>query len=206
MIRVLIADDHPVVRAGLAAMVDSVPDLVVAGQVATPGHVVTAVDEFRVDVVLLDLSFGKDGSGVEALHDLRNHGSTVPVLIVTSFESERDILAAIEAGAAGYLLKDAEPDALVAGIRAAAAGEMALAPRVAQRMAQRLRSPHEALTSRELEVLHLVASGASNSQIANTLVVSEATVKSHLTHVFTKLDVSSRTEAVHQARQRGLMP
>lgn len=203
--RIVIADDHPVVRMGLVAMLDTVDDLDVVADVASPAEAVESAVQHEPDVLLLDLAFGPAGTGVDALLAMRERGLSVPVLILTNHESERDILAAIEAGAAGYLLKDAAPDELVAGIRAAAAGESALAPRVAQRMVQRMRSPATSVTPRELEVLQLAAQGLTNAQIAAKLIVTEATVKSHLAHLFTKLDVASRTSAIHEARKRGML-
>ena len=163
-----------------------------------------SVREHRPDLVLMDLRLGT-GSGVVAIQQIRQDPDAPPILVLTNHDTDADILAAVEAGAAGYLLKDAPPDELLPAVRAAAAGETALAPAVAARLMQRLRSPRPTLSPRELEVLTLVGQGLSNTQIAERLVVTEATVKSHLVHVFTKLDVASRTAAVAAARAEGLL-
>ena len=204
-ITVLIADDHPVVRAGLRALIATDEALTVVGDAATPDAAVQAALELRPDVVLMDLRFGDAESGVDATRLLRGAADPPAVLILTNYDSDADILAAVEAGANGYLLKDAPPDDLLAAIRAAAAGESALAPSVAGRLLDRLRVPATALTSRELDVLRHTAEGLSNADIARALHVSEATVKSHLAHVYTKLDVRSRGAAVAAARSTGIL-
>jgi DNA-binding NarL/FixJ family response regulator len=204
-ITVLIADDHPVVSAGLRALIATDGDLCVLGDAATPDAAVRAALELQPDVVLMDLRFGGSESGVDATRALRAAEHPPAVLILTNYDSDADILAAVEAGANGYLLKDAPPDELLAAIRAAAAGESALAPVVASRLLERLRAPATALTSRELDVLRHAADGLSNAGIARMLHVSEATVKSHLAHVYTKLDVRSRSAAVAAARSSGIL-
>ena len=202
MIRLLIADDHPVVRAGLRALFATEPDLDVVGEAATGEQ---AVEQSRVgvDIVLMDLQFGGGLQGAEATRRIRNARGAPHVLVLTNYDTDADILGAVEAGAAGYLLKDAPPEELIAAVRAAARGESALAPSVAGRLEARRDAPDDALSSREAEVLTLVADGMSNRQIARQLFLSEATVKSHLVHIFTKLQVSSRTAAVASARERG---
>jgi len=204
-ITVLIADDHPVVRAGLRALIVTDDGLTVVGDAATPDDAVRAAREIHPDVVLMDLRFGDAQSGVDATRALRGVAAPPAVLILTNYDSDSDILAAVEAGANGYLLKDAPPEDLLAAIRAAAAGESALAPSVAGRLLDRLRAPATALTSREFDVLRQVADGLSNAEIARALHVSEATVKSHLAHVYTKLDVRSRGAAVAAARSTGIL-
>lgn len=210
MIRVLVADDHPVVRAGLRALLEAEPDFEVVGEAASAEAAVEL--GAGADVVLMDLRFGDGPGGAEATRRLRAGGATgaggaTPrVLVLTNYDSDSDILGAVEAGASGYLLKDAPPDELITAVRAAAAGETALAPAIARRLLERMRTPAAALSTRELEVLRLVADGLSNADIAARLRLSERTVKSHLVHVFTKLDVASRTAAVAAARSAGLIP
>lgn len=207
MIRIVIADDHPVVRAGIAALLELEPELTIVAAVATPDAAVDAVRREQPDLVLMDLQFGagSQGSGVDATGRIRALPDPPPVLILTNYDTDADILGAVEAGASGYLLKDAPPHELVAAVRAAAAGESALAPVITARLLDRMRGAHVALSHREIEVLEQVASGHSNAEIAATLFVSETTVKSHLAHIFTKLGVTSRTAAVSAAREKGIL-
>ncbi len=204
-IRLLLADDHPVVRAGLRAVLESEDDLQVVGDVATAEEAVTRSGAGGIDVVLMDLQFGRSMGGAEETRQITSLTDGPRVLILTTYDTEADILAGIEAGASGYLLKDAPPDELTAAVRAAAAGQSALAPAVALRLMQRMRVPGQSLSSREAEVLTLVAKGLSNRQIAQQLFLSQATIKSHLVHIFTKLAVDSRTAAVAAAEARGLI-
>lgn len=205
MIRVVIADDHPVVRTGLRAMLASDPDLMIVGEAATPDEAVALATELTPDIVLMDLQFGTDQTGADATRRIRALASPPAVLVLTNYDTDNDILSAVEAGANGYLLKDAPPEELTAAIRAAAAGETALAPAIAGRLLTRLRSPQPNLSTREIEVLQRVAEGESNSEIAASLYISDATVKSHLVHIYTKLGVSSRTAAVAAAREAGIL-
>ncbi|NNU27060.1 response regulator [Isoptericola sediminis] len=207
MIDLVIADDHPVVRAGLRAVVESTGDLRVVHEVATAEELLAwLADGGTADVVLLDLRFGPDRlTGAEATRTVVDRYA-VPVLVVTTYGSDAEILSAVEAGATGYLLKDAPTEELAGAVRAAAGGRTVLDPAVQRRLLGRVRQPFEALSSRELEVLALVAAGGSNEAVARELVVSVATVKTHLTHVNTKLGTRSRTEAVAVARERGLLP
>ena len=207
MIRIVIADDHPVVRAGIAALLELEPELTIVAAVATPDAAVDAVRREQPDLVLMDLQFGagSQGSGVDATGRIRALPDPPPVLILTNYDTDADILGAVEAGASGYLLKDAPPHELVAAVRAAAAGESALAPVSTARLLDRMRGTHVALSHREIEVLEQVASGRSNAEIAAALFVSETTVKSHLAHIFTKLGVTSRTAAVSAARRGGIL-
>lgn len=206
MIRVVIADDHAVVRTGLRALLASDPTIEV---VADVGQAPEAVERSRigdVDVVLMDLRFAGDATaGVRATSQLRGLAEPPQVLVLTSHDTDADIVGAIEAGACGYLLKDAGPDELLGAVRAAAAGESALSPTVAATLMGRLRAPQPVLTDRESEVLRAVAAGSTNRQVAASLHVSEATVKTHLVHVFDKLDVTSRTAAVARARELGVV-
>lgn len=205
MIRILIADDHPVVRTGLRAMLAAEPDLEVVAEASTPDQAVARAHELSPELVLMDLRFGQDGTGAEATRRIRSQEAAPYVLVLTNYDTDGDILGAVEAGASGYVLKDAPPAELIAAIRAAASGESALAPAVAARLLSRLRSPGVSLSTREIDVLQKVADGASNGEIAESLFISEATVKSHLVHVFSKLDVSSRTAAVARARSLGVI-
>ncbi|MEN2739836.1 response regulator transcription factor [Microbacterium sp. X-17] len=205
MIRIVIADDHPVVRAGIRALLDAEDDLEVIREAATADDAVLFAEQLAPDLVLMDLQFADGPRGAEATRRIRALDAPPHVLVLTNYDTDADILTAIEAGASGYLLKDAPPDELVAAVRAAAAGESALAPVIAARLMARLRAPLTSLSTRELEVLELVAEGASNTDIAARLHITEATVKSHLVHIFTKLDVGSRTAAVSAARSLGLL-
>ena len=205
MIRIVIADDHPVVRAGVRALLDAEDDLEVIREAATADDAVRLAEELAPDLVLMDLQFADGPRGAEATRRIRALDDPPHVLVLTNYDTDADILNAIEAGASGYLLKDAPPDELVAAVRAAAAGESALAPVIAGRLMARMRAPLTSLSTRELEVLELVAAGASNTDIAGRLHITEATVKSHLVHIFTKLDVGSRTAAVSAARRLGLL-
>ena len=202
MIRLLLADDHPVVRAGIRALLESEHDLVVAAEAATAEDAVQIAAIADIDLVLMDLQFPGSMQGAEATRRIRSLPHAPRVLVLTNYDTDADILGAIEAGASGYLLKDAPPGDLVAAVRSAAAGEAALAPAVSSRLgASRARG--EQLTVREAEVLSLVAEGRTNRDIGRALFLSEATVKSHLVHIFTKLGVGSRTAAVARARELG---
>ncbi|MET9931408.1 MULTISPECIES: response regulator transcription factor [unclassified Streptomyces] len=204
-IRLLLADDHPVVRAGLRAVLDTEPDFTVVAEAATAERAVELAAAGGVDVVLMDLQFGAGMHGSEATAAITAAPGGPKVLVLTTYDTDADILAAVEAGASGYLLKDAPPEELAAAVRTAAAGQSALAPAVAHRLMDRMRTPAEALTKRELEVLQLVGEGLSNAQISKALFLSQATVKSHLVHVFAKLGVDSRTAAVAAATARRLI-
>lgn len=205
MIRLLLADDHPVVRAGLRALFSAEPDMEVVAEAASADEAVLACARTQIDLVLMDLQFGSGAShqGVDATRTLRAGGRAPHVLILTNYDTDADILGAVEAGASGYLLKDAPPEELIAAVRAAAAGESALAPGIADRLSSRAHATEPGLSLRETEVLGLVAAGKSNRDIGRELFLSEATVKSHLVHIFTKLGVSSRTSAVAKARASG---
>ncbi|MER6196375.1 response regulator transcription factor [Streptomyces sp. NPDC001586] len=206
-IRLLLADDHPVVRAGLRAVLDTEADFAVVAEAATAERAVELAGSEPVDVVLMDLQFGPGPGmhGSEATALITARPDSPRVLVLTTYDTDADILAAVEAGASGYLLKDAPPEELAAAVRTAAAGQSALAPAVALRLMDRMRTPAEALTKRELEVLQLVADGLSNQQISKKLFLSQATVKSHLVHIYAKLGVDSRTSAVAAAATRRLI-
>jgi DNA-binding NarL/FixJ family response regulator len=204
-IRVLIVDDHPVVRAGIEGMLASQPDLEIVGQAADGAGAVALCADLHPAVVLMDLRMaGMDG--VAATRAIKSRFPAIQVLVLTTYDSDADILRAIEAGATGYLLKDTPREQLFQAIRAAARGEAALAPAVAARLMTRMRAPaEEALSAREIEVLALVARGASNRQVGRELHISEATVKTHLIHIFDKLGVADRTSAVTTALERGIL-
>ncbi len=205
MIRILIADDHPVVRAGLRALLDTEPDIEVVGEAATPQEAIGLAAQLSPELVLMDLQFSDESGGAGATCAIRALDAAPYVLVLTNYDTDGDILGAVEAGASGYLLKDAPPHELIAAIRAAAAGESALAPAIAGRLMERMRQPQISLSVREIEVLQQVAAGASNTDIANRLHITDATVKSHLVHVFSKLGVSSRTAAVSVGRELGIL-
>lgn len=203
MIRLLLADDHPVVRAGLRAVLETEPDLEVVAEASSAAEAVRLAA--GADVVLLDLQFGSGMHGSEATAKITAAADAPKVLVLTTYDTDGDILAAIEAGATGYLLKDAPPEDLAAAVRNAAAGQTVLAPAVAHRLMNRMRTPAAALSPREIEVLGLVADGLSNLEISKRLFLSQATVKSHLVHIYTKLEVDSRTAAVAAGKAQGLI-
>lgn len=206
-IRILVADDHPVVRAGLVALIEAAGDLEVVGTASTGLEAVDVARALSPDVVLMDLRMpGLDGD--EATARIVGADPRTRVVILTTYESDDAILSAIEAGASGYLLKAAPEAELLAGIRAVAAGEVALAPGVAALLVKRAAAPAPvlpALSARELEVLRLVAEGLSNREIGERLFLGEATVKTHLLKAFAKLDVNDRTRAVTRAMELGLL-
>ncbi len=207
MIRLLIADDHPVVRAGLVGLLSDEPDFAVVGDVADGEAAVRVAAEVHPDVVLLDLQMPRlDGVAATAAIVAARGAQAVPrVLILTTYESDDRILAAIEAGASGYLLKAAPAEEIAAGIRSVASGQTALSPQVAIRLVDRMRGEERpSLTARELDVLRRVALGGSNKQIATELGIGESTVKTHLLNVFDKLGVGDRTRAVTLAMEHGL--
>lgn len=204
-VRVLLADDHPVVRSGLAGLLAVEPDIEVVGEVADGQAALAAAHELHPDLVLMDLRMPVlDGAAATARIVAELPG--VRVLVLTTYETDADILRAVEAGATGYLLKDTPREQLVAGVRAAARGESALSPSVASRLVQQMRADTDRLTPRELEVLAGVARGLSNAAVGRELFIAEATVKTHLLRAFGKLGVDDRTAAVTVAMQRGLLP
>lgn len=203
-VRLLIVDDHPVVRDGLRGMCEASDEFHVVGEAADGPEAVRLVASLDPDVVLMDLRM-PGGAGVDAIAELARRGARAHVLVLTTYDNDRDIMAALDAGATGYLLKDAPRDDLFAAIRAAAVGESMLSPAVATRVVSRVRSGSGALSGREQEILALVARGTSNREIAEALFVSEATVKTHLAHVYGKLGVNDRAAAVAVAYERGLL-
>ncbi|CAN5867590.1 response regulator transcription factor [soil metagenome] len=204
-VRLLIADDHPIVRAGFEGMLAGQPDLEVVGEAENGEEAVRLAARLRPNVVLMDLRMPVV-DGVEATNQIKEGDPSANILVLTTYDSDADILRAIEAGATGYLLKDTPREELFRAIRAAARGEPVLAPSVTARLMQRAQTPaRTALSGREIEVLELVARGGSNKELARELHLSEATVKSHLIHIFDKLGVADRTAAVTVALERGIL-
>ncbi|MGB8421881.1 response regulator [Paraburkholderia sp.] len=201
-IRVLIADDHVAVREGLAAMIGRQADTMVVGEAANGREAVELWQKHRPDVTLLDLRMPVL-DGVSAISEIHHQDASARIIILTTFDSDSEIAGAIKAGAKGYLLKDAPREELFDCIRKVHAGETCIPPSLVAKLAAGVSS--EALTSRELDVLTLLARGKSNKEIGGNLYISETTVKSHLRSVFTKLNVVSRTEAIAVATRRGLI-
>ena len=206
MIRVLVADDHPIVRGGIVALLEAAGDVEVVGQAANGAEAVELALSLTPDLVLMDLRMPVlDGD--EATARILAAAPAVRVIVLTTYETDESILKAIEAGASGYLLKAAPQEEILAGIRSVARGEVALAPSIAALLVRRVAAPTPVrLSERETQVLALVAQGQSNPAIAKTLFLSEATVKTHLIHVFEKLGVNDRTRAVTLAMELGLLP
>ncbi|WP_347109037.1 response regulator transcription factor [Paenarthrobacter sp. S56] len=209
-IRVLLVDDHPVVRAGLRAMLADLAGIVVVAEASDGDRALVELQRLStlgesVDLVLMDLQMGSGMDGVTATTKIKAGEAGTPpppVLILTTYDSDADILAAVEAGASGYMLKDAPPEQIRQAVVAAAAGQTALAPEVAAKLMGRLRNPSPALSAREVELLELLATGLSNRAMAKQLFISEATVKTHLVHIYSKLGVDNRTAAIAVARQK----
>lgn len=205
MIRILVVDDHPIVRGGIVALLADAADMTVIGEAPDGETAVTLALELEPDLVLMDLRMpGIDGD--EATARILAERPGIRVVILTTYETDSSILTAIEAGASGYLLKAAPQEELLAGIRSVARGEVALAPSIAAMLVKRVATPTVSLSPREKQVLTLVAQGDSNPAIAGKLFVTEATVKTHLLHAFEKLEVNDRTRAVTKAMELGLLP
>lgn len=204
-IRILVADDHQIVRGGIVALLSTATDVEVVGEASTGLEAVELALSLKPDLVLMDLRMpGIDGD--EATARILTHDAGVKVIILTTYESDDSILRAIEAGASGYLLKAAPQEEILAGIRAVMRGEVALAPSVAAALVKGVRQPAApTLSPRELDVLRLAAEGLTNPQIAARLFLGEATVKTHLLHVYEKLEASGRTRAVTRAMELGLL-
>ncbi|MBR8740435.1 response regulator transcription factor [Nocardiopsis sp. MG754419] len=209
MIRVLLVDDHPVVREGIRGMLSTEPDLDIVGEAGSGPEAVTRVSSVAPDVVLMDLRM-PGGDGVEATERIRAEHPGVHVLVLTTYDTDTDILRAVEAGATGYLLKDTPRAELAEAVRSAARGETVLSGRLAGKLLTRVRTSPEpgrpTLSPREVEVLRLAADGHTNAAIGRTLNISATTVKTHLMRVYEKLGVGDRTAAVSQAMRRGLLP
>ena len=201
--RIVVVDDHPVVRDGIRSMLGGVPDFEVVGEASSGPEALALVRQSDPDVVVMDLRM-PDGGGVDAVRELTRTGARARVLVLTTFDTDNDTVAAIEAGATGYLLKDTPAAEIFRAVRATAAGETVLSPAVASRIASHVRTPPSApsLSDRERQVLTLVARGRSNRVVAHELFVSEATVKTHLSHVYEKLGVTDRAAAGARLRPR----
>jgi NarL family two-component system response regulator LiaR len=210
-IRVLVADDHAIVRKGICALLATESGIEVIGEAQNGREAVAEAQRLRPDVILMDLVMpGMDG--LEATHSIRTNQPEVRILVLTSFASDDKVFPAIRAGALGYLLKDSGPDELVQAIQQVYRGESSLHPTIARRLLRELAEPAEpgpevvSLTGRETEVLHMVARGWSNRQIAERLAISEATVRTHVSNILAKLNLSSRTQAALYALREGLVP
>ncbi|MER1997505.1 MAG: response regulator transcription factor [Arthrobacter sp.] len=209
-LRVLLVDDHPVVRAGLRAMFSGFEDVSVAEEAANGDEALRILDRElavggRIDLVLMDLQMAPGMDGVTATRRIKEQYPDLPVLVLTTYDTDADILAAVEAGASGYMLKDAPPNSIRDAARSAAAGQTALAPEVAARLMGRMRNPVPSLSAREIELVELLATGMSNRAISRRLFISEATVKTHLVHIYEKLGVDNRTAAIAVARGRRII-
>lgn len=204
-VTVLLVDDHPVVRSGVRAVLSADPGIAVIGEAGSGEEALVLCRALRPNVVLCDLRLGDGLDGVATTAALRDLDPAPAVIILTTYDNDHDILRAVEAGAAGYLLKDVSPATIVASLHEAAAGRLVLAPEMAQRVLTSMRTIRPSLSAREAEVLRLVADGLSNRDIARALFLTAATVKSHLVHIYTKLDVDSRTQAVARGRELGII-
>lgn len=210
-IRIMMVDDHPVVRAGLRALLEADEGLEVVAEVGSGDEALSELDELAhgpagaPDLVLMDLNLGDGIGGIETTRRLRSSHPGVQVLAVTTFDAEADIVGALEAGATGYVLKDSPTEALIDAVSEAAAGRSALSPEVQQRLVRRMTNPHTAVSPREGEILEALATGATNREVAKRLFISESTVKTHLVHLYGKLGVDSRTAAIRVARERRLI-
>ncbi|WP_350269708.1 response regulator transcription factor [Brevibacterium sp. CBA3109] len=204
-IRVILVDDHPVVRAGLRSVIDAPDHITVVGEASSGEEALAVVDELEPDVVMCDLRLGEGIDGIEVTKRLNARPKKPAVLILTTFDNDAEIVAALNAGAAGYLLKDINPEDISTAIEKASRGETYLPPEISSKVVAAMRNPGPKLTRRERDVVKLLATGASNAQIAQELFVTEATVKSHLVNVFTKLGVDSRSRAIRVAEDQGLV-
>jgi DNA-binding NarL/FixJ family response regulator len=204
-IRILIVDDHPVVRDGIRGLFTGDPEFEVVAEAANGREAVSLTEVLRPDVVLMDLRM-PELDGVGATKEIVDRELGARVLILTTYDTERDVLPAIEAGATGYLLKDTPRDELRRAVLAAAAGEAVLSPPIARQLLGQVRRPSQGtLSEREMEILVMVARGATNKRAASQLFISEATVKTHLMHIYEKLSVNDRAAAVAAAYERGLL-
>ena len=214
LINIVIADDHPIVRQGLATVLDHEEDFKVVGQASNGVEAVTLAEQLRPHVILMDLQM-PEMNGVDAIGKIKERFSDIGIIILTTFDTDEHIFSGIEAGARGYLLKDSPPSEVVKAIRAVYSGQSMIQPSVASRLIDRFTqlsrssSPKQlaeaTLSPRELEVLALIAKGGSNKSIAADLYIGESTVKTHIIHIFNKLNVSDRTEAVTEAFRKGII-
>ena len=201
-ISVLLVDDHTVVRSGLKALLGTQADMVVVGEAASGEEALEAAQQHSPAVVLMDLAMGAGMDGIEAIKHLRQHNPKQAVIVFTTYDSDADIVRAVDAGAMGYLLKDASPEEIFAAVRGAVQGKSVMSAPVASRLFQQLRNPDEILTPREAELLSLLTEGLSNRDLGKRLFISEATVKTHLAHIYAKLGVETRAAAIATAIRR----
>lgn len=201
-ITVLLVDDHLVVRSGLRALLGTQPDFEVVAEAASGEEALELADRHGPAVVMMDLAMGAGMDGIEAIKQLRQRNSRQAILVFTTYDSDADIVRAVDAGAMGYLLKDAVPDEIFAALRGAVKGKSVMSAPVASRLFQQLRNPDEVLTPREAELLSLLTQGLSNRELGQRLFISEATVKTHLAHIYAKLGVETRAAAIATALRR----
>ena len=201
-ITVLLVDDHLVVRSGLRALLSTEPDIEVVAEAASGEDAVHLAQALSPSVVVMDLAMGPGMDGLEAIRRIRDLNGRQAILVFTTYDSDADIVRAVDAGAMGYLLKDAAPEEIFAAIRGAAVGRSVMSPPVASRLFQQLRNPDEVLTPREAELLGLLTEGLSNRELGKRLFISEATVKTHLAHIYAKLGVDTRAAAIATAIRR----
>ncbi|MFJ6158657.1 response regulator [Pseudarthrobacter sp. NPDC092184] len=201
-VTVLLVDDHLVVRSGLRALLGTQPDLHVIAEAASGEEAMDRVQEHSPDVVVMDLAMGAGMDGIEAIRRIRERNRSQAILVFTTYDSDADIVRAVDAGAMGYLLKDAAPEEIFSAIRGAVQGKSVMSPPVASRLFQQLRNPEEILTPREAELLSLLTEGLSNRELGRRLFISEATVKTHLAHIYAKLGVETRAAAIATAIRR----
>lgn len=201
-ISVLLVDDHTVVRSGLTALLGTQADIAVVGEAASGEEALEAAQQHAPDVVLMDLAMGAGMDGIEAIKQLRQRTAKQAIIVFTTYDSDADIVRAVDAGAMGYLLKDAAPEEIFAAVRGAVQGKSVMSAPVASRLFQQLRNPDEILTPREAELLSLLTEGLSNRDLGKRLFISEATVKTHLAHIYAKLGVETRAAAIATAIRR----
>ncbi|WP_284981914.1 response regulator transcription factor [Arthrobacter sp. efr-133-TYG-118] len=201
-VSVLLVDDHLVVRSGLKALLGTQPDITVVAEAASGEEALTAAQQHPADVVMMDLAMGQGMDGIEAIKRLRQASKQQAVLVFTTYDSDADIVRAVDAGAMGYVLKDAAPEEIFAAVRGAAQGKSVMSAPVASKLFQQLRNPDEVLTPREAELLSLLIQGLSNRELGKRLFISEATVKTHLAHIYAKLGVETRAAAIAVAIRR----
>ncbi|WP_104043245.1 response regulator [Arthrobacter sp. ZGTC412] len=202
VITVLLVDDHLVVRSGLRALLGTQPDMAVVAEAASGEEALQRLEHDAVAVVVMDLAMGAGMDGIEAIRLIRERNHSQAILVFTTYDSDADIVRAVDAGAMGYLLKDAAPDEIFAAIRGAVQGKSVMSAPVASRLFQQLRNPDEILTPREAELLSLLTQGLSNRELGKRLFISEATVKTHLAHIYAKLGVDTRAAAIATAIRR----
>ena len=205
IITVLLVDDHLVVRSGLRALLETQPGMEVVAGAASGEEALTLAQQHAPAVVMMDLAMGAGMDGIEAIKELRRRNSRQAIIVFTTYDSDADIVRAVDAGAMGYLLKDASPEEIFAAVRGAVQGKSVMSAPVASRLFQQLRNPEAILTPREAELLGLLTEGLSNRELGRRLFISEATVKTHLAHVYAKLGVETRAAAIATAIRRERM-